>query len=56
MAKATTALKALEKVWSSKNIEIETKKKVLQTCVFSTLLVYYTDVRPGWCARQSNKE
>src|SRR6218665_3657163 len=38
LAEATKALKASEKVWRSKNIEIETKKKVLHTCVFSTLL------------------
>ena len=37
LAKATAVLKALENVWRSKNIEIETKKKVLQICVFSTL-------------------
>ena len=37
LAKATTTLKALEKVWRSKHIEIETKKKVLHTCIFSTL-------------------
>ena len=30
LAKATTALKALERVWRSKNKEIETKKKVFQ--------------------------
>ena len=38
------ALKALEKVWRSKNIEIETKKKVLQTCVFSNLRYGYTSI------------
>ena len=37
MVKAKPALKDLEKFWRSKNIEIETKKKVLQTFVFSTL-------------------
>src|SRR6218665_1421348 len=37
-AKATAALKAMEKVWKSRSIEIETKKRMLQTCVFSILL------------------
>src|SRR6218665_3655444 len=37
-AKATAALKAMEKVWKSRSLEIETKKRVLQTCVFSILL------------------
>src|SRR6218665_4130215 len=38
LAKATAALKAVEKVWKSRSIEIETKKRVLQTCVFRILL------------------
>ena len=38
LAKATTALKAIEKVWRSETLEVETKKKALQTCIFSTLL------------------
>jgi len=38
LAKATVALKAMEKVWKSRSIEIETKKRVLQTCVFSIQL------------------
>jgi len=38
LAKATAALKALKIVWKSINVEIETKKKVLQACVFSTVL------------------
>src|SRR6218665_221634 len=40
LAKATAALKAMEKVWKSRSIEIhvETKKRVLQACVFSILL------------------
>ena len=35
LAKATAALKAMEKVWKSRSIEIETKKGVLKTCAFS---------------------
>jgi len=35
LANATAALKAMEKVWKSRSIEIETKKRVLQTRVFS---------------------
>src|SRR6218665_1531991 len=38
LAKTTAALKAMEKVWKSRSIAIETKKRVLQTCVFSILL------------------
>ena len=38
LAKATAVLKAKEKVWKSRSIEIETKKRVLETCVFSILL------------------
>src|SRR6218665_3827775 len=41
LAKATAALKAMEKVWKSRSIEIETKQRVLQTCVFSILLHVY---------------
>ena len=37
MAKAAAALKAMERVWRSNAIGTETKK-VLQTCIFSTLL------------------
>jgi len=37
-AKATAALKAMEKIWKSRSIEIETKTRVLQTCVFNILL------------------
>src|SRR6218665_2164102 len=35
LEKATAALKAIEKVWKCRSIQIETKKRVLQTCVFS---------------------
>src|SRR6218665_2518431 len=35
LANATAALKAMEKIWKSRSIEIERKKRVLQTCVFS---------------------
>jgi hypothetical protein len=38
IAKATTTLKAMDKIWKSKSIRTETKTKVLQTCVFSGLL------------------
>jgi len=38
LTKAAAALKAMERVWRSKAIGTETKKKVLQTCIFSTLL------------------
>src|SRR6218665_2629353 len=38
LAKATAALKAMAKVWKRRSIEIETKRRVLQTCVFSSLL------------------
>jgi len=46
-----------EKIWlKSDSSQIETKKKVLQTCwrhVSSAL--YFMDVRPGWGRGQSNK-
>jgi len=38
MAKAMTNLKALDKIWKSKAITLETKLSILKTCVFSTML------------------
>jgi hypothetical protein len=38
IAKATTTLKAMDKIWKSKSIKTETKMKGLQTCVFSGML------------------
>src|SRR6218665_998355 len=58
LAKATAALKAMEKVWKSRSIEIETKKRVLQTCVFSILLhgCEAWVARHGWRQRKLKKE
>ena len=38
IAKSIAALKAMDKIWKSKSIKMETKKKVLQTCIFSVVL------------------
>src|ERR1043165_9928997 len=38
IAKATATLKAMDKIWRSKAIKMETKMKVLQTCIFSVVL------------------
>ena len=38
LSKAAAAMKAMEKIWKSWSREIETKKRVLQTCVFNILL------------------
>ena len=38
IAKATAALKALDKIWRSKTIKLGTKLNVLNTCVFSSML------------------
>jgi hypothetical protein len=38
IARRTSALKALEKIWKSKAIGIKTKLEVLKTCVFSSMM------------------
>ena len=38
IAKATATLKAMDKIWRSKAIKMETKMKVIQTCIFSVVL------------------
>ena len=38
MAKIIANLKALDKIWKSKTITLETKLSILKTCVFSTML------------------
>lgn len=38
IGKATTTLKAMDKIWRSKAIKTDTKVKILQTCVFSGVL------------------
>lgn len=38
IAKATANLKALDKIWKSKAITLETKLSILKTCVFSSML------------------
>jgi len=38
IAKATAALKAMDKVWKSKSIHLKIKLEVLRTCVFSSML------------------
>jgi len=38
IAKAMANLKALDKIWKSKAITLETKLSILKTCVFSTML------------------
>jgi len=38
MAKAMANLKALDKIWKNKAITLETKLRILKTCVFSTML------------------
>ena len=38
IAKATAALKAMEKIWKSKAINLQTKLSVLNTCIFSCML------------------
>jgi len=38
IAKAMANLKALDKIWKSKAITLETKFSILKTCVFSTML------------------
>ena len=38
IAKAMANLKALDKIWKSKVITLETKLGILKTCVFSTML------------------
>jgi len=38
IAKATANLKALDKIWKSKAITLETKLSILKSCVFSTML------------------
>jgi len=37
IAKAIANLKALDKIWKSKAITLETKLSILKTCVFSTM-------------------
>jgi hypothetical protein len=38
IARATAALKAMDKVWKSKSIHLKIKLEVLKTCVFSSML------------------
>ena len=38
IAKASAALKAMDKIWKSKAIKLKTKLSVLKTCVFSSML------------------
>ncbi|XP_023225221.1 uncharacterized protein LOC111626155 [Centruroides sculpturatus] len=38
IAKAKTTLKAMDKIWKSKAISLQTKLKVLNTCIFSCML------------------
>ena len=70
LAKATVALKAMEKVWKSRSIEIETKKSVLlygcEACVVTKEIekrimaferkCYRKILRIGWTQKVKNSD